>query len=298
MAVENIIGNGAAMPSLRFDWLHEDLPAGPWPEALRERLCTAMRMTGWDAVQRGDFGPLARLYHDCAAIFPRLLIDRGDLDRAADIYTLAYIMLWRRTQTLSELKRFNDDVVRPFAAYLSRHFPKQAPRRPTREVPRIAYLSETSDLVGSNAVARITVSLMLGQQQLRDPADWPILYCINQPVQGLRDFAEDFGLTIRDMAREAPSRTVDAIIEQMEADEIDILITDTNCAVATMVMQRRPAAVLAFHENGFAPWAIPELDLVLLGITPPSPDLFAGNVAMVQTPRNTAHIFQRIERPA
>lgn len=285
------------LPPIRFDWLREALPAGPWPSALRAALCDAMKAVGWKAVHAGEFAPLESLYRDFAGLFPRLLVDRDDVDRAADLYTLLHIMLWRRTQLLSELTTFNGDVVRPFVAFLARHFPKQPPRQTTRDVPRIAYLSETSDLFGSNAVARITVSLMLGQHELREEADRPILYCINRPAQNLRQFAADVGLQLRDVARETPSRTVEAVLAQMAADEIDILIADSNCAVATMVMQRRPAAVQAFHENGFAAWAIPELDLALLGITPRSPDLFDGRVAMVRTPRNTAFVFQRIERP-
>lgn len=297
MALGTNAQSAGPLAALRFDWLQDELPAGPWPEALRDDLCTAIKSIGWNAVHRGEFGPLESLYRDFTAIFPRLLVDRSDVDRAADLYTLLHIMLWRRTQLLSELKRFNSDVVRPFVTYLARYFPKQAPRVAVRDVPRIAYLSETSDLFGSNAVARITVSLMLGQHDLRDEADWPILYCINKPVQGLWDFAGEFGLQVRDMARETPSRTVEAILAQLEADEIDILIADSNCAVATMVLQRRPARVQAFHENGFATWAIPELDLAFLGITQPSPDLFHDGVAIRQTPRNTAFIFQRMERP-
>ncbi|KQX25925.1 MULTISPECIES: hypothetical protein [unclassified Sphingomonas] len=285
------------LPSVRFDWLGQALPAGPWPSALRAALCDAMKAVGWRAVHAGEFAPLESLYRDFAGLFPRLLVDRDDIDRAADLYTLLHIMLWRRTQLLSELTTFNGDVVRPFAAFLARHVPQQPPRPAIRKIPRIAYLSETSDLFGSNAVARITVSLMLGQHDLREEADRPILYCINRPAPSLWQFAADVGLQLRDMARETPSRTVEAVIAQMAADEIDILIADSNCAVATMVMQRRPAAIQAFHENGFAAWAIPELDLAFLGITRPSPDLFDEGVTMVQTPRNTAFVFQRIERP-
>lgn len=283
--------------ALRFDWLEEELPAGPWSEALRGRLHMIMRQTGWTAVRQGEFAPLAKLYRDFVTLFPKLLVDRGDIDRAAELYTLLYTLLWRRTQLLGELKCFNADVVRPFAAFVSRHFPKQSPRPSGRDVPRIAYLSETSDLFGSNAIARITVSLMLGQHALRDEADWPILYCINRPAPCLLSFAAEHGLHIRDLHRPTPSATAAAVVDQVQRDGIDILITDSNCAVATMVMQQRPVPVQAFHENGFAPWAIPELDLVFLGITQPSQDLFDDRVAMVQTPRNTAFVFQRAERP-
>lgn len=287
----------ALAPSVTFDWLQEDLPAGPWSEGLRHALAEAIKSVGWNAVHQGEFAPLERLYGDFVSLYPRLMVDRSDIDRAADLYTLLHIMLWRRTQVLAELTCFNSDVVKPFTDYLSRQFPRHAPRASTREVPRIAYLSETSDLFGSNAVARITVSLMLGQHDLREEADWPILYCINKPTQGLWNFADSFGLQVRDMARATPLQSVEAILDQLRTDDIDILIADSNCAVATMVMQRRPAAVQAFHENGFATWAIPELDMAFLGITRPSPNLYIDGVTMHQTPRNTAYIFQRIPRP-
>jgi|GEM_PF-3124002 len=285
-------------PPVRFDWLLEELPGGPWSVDLRAAVCQGIKTLGWEAVARGDFGELESLYRDVVSILPRLLVDRSDADRAADLYTLAHIMLWRRTQLLSELASFNADVVKPFVAYLDCHFAK-APARPMiRDVPRIAYLSETSDLFGSNAVARITVSLMLGQNELRPIPERPILYCINRPAEDLNAFAREHGLPVRDMARPTPLQSVEAIIAQLVADDIDILIADSNCAVATMVMQRRPARVQAFHENGFAPWAIPELDLAFMGITKPSPGLFDARVDMVQTPRNTAFVFQKSDRPA
>lgn len=290
--------SAALLPALTFDWVNGQLPAGHWPAELREALCSLIRHVGWQAVEAGEFPLLERLYKDFTSLLPRLLIDSSDVDRAADLYTLVHIMLWRRTQLLSELKTFNSDVVLPFTRFLDRIFPQETPRTATRDIPRIAYLSETSELFGSNAVARITVSLMLGQQELRAEADHPILYCINRPAESLIAFGQEHGVQLRDMARPTPSQCVEAILEQLRLDDIDILIADSNCAVATMVMQRRPARVQAFHENGFAPWAIPELDLAFMGITKPTAGLFNENTAMVQTPRNTAFVFQKAARPA
>lgn len=295
---QNGSAGSAERPALTFAWLNGQLPAGDWPPQLRDTLCTIMKTVGWDAVHKGEFPPLEILYRDFTSLLPRLFVDHGDVDRYADLYTLLYTMLWRRTQLLSELKTFNADVVLPFTAFLDRHFPKSPRRTIMRDVPRIAYLSETSDLFGSNAIARITVSLMLGQHELRSESDRPILYCINKPAESLVAFARDHGLQLRDMARPTPTQCADAILRQLHLDDIDILIADSNCAVATMVLQRRPAPVQAFHENGFAPWAISELDIALMGITKPSAGLFDQRVEMVQTPRNTAFVFQKMERPA
>lgn len=282
---------------LRFGWLQDELPGGPWPEELRVAVCAVMQQVGWSAVQQGERATLEALYRDFTALFPRFLVDRSDVDRAAEIYTLIHILLWRSTQNLAELKRFNPDAVLPFADYLARHFPKRPLAHAPREVPRIAFLSETSDLFSTNAVAKTTVSLILGQHEIRDQGDWPFLYCIKQPVQNVWDFAAETGLRVRDLSRPTPSLMTEAILAQLAADEIDILIADSNCAVATMVLQRRPCWVQAFHENGFAPWAIPELDLAFLGITRPSQGLFDPGVAMHETPRNTAAIFHCAARP-
>jgi len=285
-------------PACSFAWIDGILPAGDWPESVREQITAIMLRVGWAIVRNGDFNLLEILYRDFASIYPRLMADAGDVDRAADLYTVMHIMLWRRTQRLDELLIFNDDVVRPFAAYLARTFAKAPSRAAIREVPRIAYLSETSDLFGSNAVARITVSLMLGQHGLRAPQDRPLLYCLNTPSADLREFAARHDVDIRDVAGATPSQSVVAVLGQLHEDDIDILIADSNCAVATLVMHHRAVPVQAFHENGFAPWAIPELDLALLGITRPDPCLFADGVTVVRTPRNTAHVFQKAPRPA
>jgi len=282
---------------LRFSWLQAELPGGPWPEPLRAALSAVINEVGWPAVQQGERARLEALYRDFASLFPRFLAAASDVDRAADLYTLIHILLWRSTQDIGELKRFNTDVVLPFAAYLARHFPRRPLRPAKRAVPRIAYLSETSDLFSTNAVAKTTVSLMLGQHAIRAPEDWPFLYCIKQPVQNLWDFAAETGLRVRDMSGPTPSQMTRAILSQLEADEIDILIADSNCAVATMVLQQRPCRVQAFHENGFAPWAIPELDLAFMGITRPTPGLFDDRVAMHETPRNTASVFHCVARP-
>ncbi|WP_313540068.1 hypothetical protein [Sphingomonas sp.] len=290
------VGPASAEP-LRFSWSPEPLPGGPWPEPLRAAVWDVMHALGWQAVQQGERARLEALYRDFTSLFPRYLADAADVDRAADLYTLVHILLWRSTQNLGELKRFNADVVLPFAGYLSRHFATRPLGPATRAIPRIAYLSETSDLFSANAVAKTTVSLMLGQHAIRDAEDWPFLYCIKQPVQNLWDFARETGLRVRDMSRPTPSQMTQAILSQLAADEIDILIADSNCAVATMVLQQRPCRVQAFHENGFAPWAIPELDLAFMGITKPSSSLFGDRVAMHETPRNTAAIFHCVERP-
>lgn len=289
-------GKGADMP-LRFEWLDEELPAGPWSPAQREALSAVIAGLGWEAVGRGDFGPLASLYRDFASLFPRLMVDRTDLDRAAGIYSLLYTMLWRRTQLLGELRVFNDDVVRPFSAFVTGLHPPSPVVPSGRSVPRIAWLSETSDLFGSNAIARITVSAMLGQQALREEADWPRLYCINPPAPCLLGFAAEHDLRVVDLSRDTPSHTAAAVVAQVQADGIDILIADSNCAVATIVMAQRPAPVQVFHENGFAPWAIDELDLAFMGVSPPAPGLFDPRVRMVQSPRNTAFPFQCQPRP-
>lgn len=286
------------LPARTFLWIDDALPAGPWPKALREQISVTMQNLGWTVVRSGEFGPLELLYRDFVSIFPRLMVDADDADRAAALYGVLHIMLWRRTQRLSELVTFNDDVVRPFTAYLSRYFPKSTPRPAVRETPRIAYLSETSDLFGANAVARITISLMLGQHALRTEDDRPILYCMNEPAPDLLAFATQHGLQVRNVARPTPMQTVGAVLAQLRADDIDLLIADNNSPVATMVMQRRPVPVQAFHDNGFAPWAISELDLALMGITKPAPNLFADHVVMAQTPRNTAYVFQKVARPA
>ncbi|MBN2973383.1 hypothetical protein JW805_15345 [Roseomonas aeriglobus] len=284
-------------PAQAFPWLQGVLPEGDWSEPVRETLTTILLQLGWAAVHDGGFDLLERLYRDFVSIYPRLMADVADVDRAANLYTLLHIMLWRRTQRLNELMVFNDDVVRPFNAYLERTFAKSPPRPAIRDLPRIAYLSETSDLFGSNAVARVTVSLMLGQNALRAAADRPILYCLNPPGADLRAFAADHDLIVRNVAAATPSQTAATVLDQLEQDDIDILIADSNCAVATLVMHHRPVPVQAFHENGFAPWAIPELDLVFLGITRPCDRLFADHVTMVRTPRNTASAMQKAPRP-
>lgn len=289
--------NRLDLPALRFEWLQEELPAGPWSPALRDSLTNGMKSLGREAIEAGEFPRLEQLYTEFATLLSRLWIDRDDVDRAADLYMLLHGMMWRRTQPLEQLKPFNTDVVLPFTHFLDRIYPKFPRRFAMRDVPRIGYLSETYDLFGSNAVARTTVSLMLGQHEIRDKADWPILFCMNKPGEEVQGFAEQHGLNVRDLARATPSQTVEAVLEQLRLDDIDILISDTNCAIATMVLQRRPVPVQVMHENGFAPWAIPELDLALMGITKPSSGLFDRRTEMVQTPRNTAFVFQKQPRP-
>ncbi|MBB3020631.1 hypothetical protein FHR70_003717 [Microvirga lupini] len=282
----------------RFDWIDIQVPEDHWSGEIKQKVADAMLAAGYAAVNSGEFDRLDKLYAEFSALYPKLISERSDLDRGAAVYSLLYIMLWRRTQVLSNLKTFNVDVVAPFAEFISNNFEKRVPHLSSSNAPRIAYLTESNNLDGANAVGRITVSLILGQQQLRESNNWPYLYCINEPLESLLNFASEHGIQVRNMARTTPTATAEAVIDQAMADEIDILISDNSSAVATIAFQRRAAPVQAFHENGFAAWAIPELDLIFLGITKSASGLVSENVQAVRTPRNTAHIFQRIARPS
>jgi predicted O-linked N-acetylglucosamine transferase (SPINDLY family) len=292
------VHDASEMERYRFDWIDIQVPEDHWSGETKQKVADAMLAAGSAAVNSGEFGRLEQLYTEFSTLYPKLLYETSDIDRGAAIYSLLYLMLWRRTQVLFDLKTFNVDVVAPFSEFISYNFEKRVPQLSSRNVPRIAYLTESKNLDGANAVGRITASLMMGQQQLRDSDNWPYLYCINEPLESLLNFASEQGIQVRNMARTTPTATAEAVINQAIADDIDILISDNSSAVATIAFQRRAAPVQAFHENGFAAWAISELDLIFLGITKSASGLVSKHVQVVRTPRNTAHIFQRIARPS
>ncbi len=281
----------------QVDWLDETLPEEVWPRELRSRVAHAILQTGWDSVARGEAQDLRKLYREFATLYPRLMCEAVDVDILAEVYSLLYLMIWRQAQVLSDLKPFNVDVVKPFNRFLNLHFGKSHLRPYVWRRPRIAYLTESNDLDYGNAVGRITVSLMIGQMSLRPESEWPILYCIGEnPQASLFSFCDRHALVAHNLRRPGALATVSAVLDRCANDDIDILVSDHCGAIATMIFQRGAARLQAFHENGFAAWAIPELDAVLLGITKSGQGLVEDRVAVTRTPRNTALVFQVRER--
>lgn len=284
--------------ALSVSWMPRELPAGEWPPALRENVVVALSSAVNEILGSGGYTGLSELYQDCTSVLPRILVDKSDIDRAAKVYSFIFILLWRQTKGLAALREFNACAAIPFSDFVSRVGEREPARPVVNEVPRVAFLTETTTLLNANAIGRITISLILGFQQVRAPADWPMVYCINDPLPDFVAFAAAHGIVLRSLSSGTQEATAAAIVDQARIDGVDVMVADTNCAVATIAFQRRAARVQCFHENGFAPWAISELDATFFGVTQEMAGTTGPNTRHYRSARNTAFIFQKIDRPA
>lgn len=279
-----------------FDWLvdkfgidkgsksepHNDLEVSENFEKLRRDAVTI--------IGRGDFAELENLYNELVAFFPRLFCDPKNLDRAIEHYDLTRMVLWRKTHQAHELTRFNPDIVEPFSEFIERNFTKarKSVGFVKKSKPNVAFLTEARAIGSSDAVPRMTFSVMLGQKQINSSFGNVMAYLARPAETELLDFLRMHAIDHRVLSGGTVSQVAQRVLDQCRADDIDILVSDNNNGIATTAFERQAAPKQVFLENGFAAWGITNLDVLLLGVTRKNPYLTKPYVAQRVTPRRVA----------
>lgn len=187
------------------------------------------------------------------------------LDVACRYYDILYGLYWCGAQRFTDMARFDTKAVIPFAEWLRRHYPPVPARRPLPRLGqplRVGYLCTYAHLERGNAIAPLVKSRV--EEHARVSEREIFLFCIGWSSP---DFVAGFdgtGVTVRDLPQGDTYGSLDAIVNTIRADEIDVLIADVGTAVSTYVFSRRAAPVQMWMEMGYPFWSIGELDWVLL----------------------------------
>ena len=187
------------------------------------------------------------------------------LDVACRYYDILYGLYWCGAQRFTDMARFDTKAVIPLAEWLRRHYPPVPARRPLPRLGqplRVGYLCTYAHLERGNAIAPLVRSIVL--EHARQPNRDVFMYCVQWSSPDFVAGFEGSGVTVRDLPQGDTYGSLDGIVNAIQSDGIDVLITDTGTAVSTYVFSRRAAPVQMWIDMGYPFWSIGELDWVLL----------------------------------
>jgi hypothetical protein len=235
-----------------------------WPVIDRVRTIGALA----ELAMRGRSALAGRIYPGLADMFRSTLTEALHVGFAAQLYDHLRLLRWISTEDISDLVGFRDEAVAPLSrhaqAWAARtHLPS---RRTIGDPPyRVAYLSRNSRLAAGDAVARATLSLLRGHARLASDRFRFHYYAWLGIGEDYQRELEALGVTVRVQDWSAsPCAAIARLRGALEADRIDVLLTDGNFGVPTTLFASRAAPVQAFLDMGFAAWDTEQLDHTFL----------------------------------
>lgn len=190
-----------------------------------------------------------------------------DLDTLCLMYDLLFFLYWYRAGEANAMRGFGDRVVVPFAAairdgFACEHLPLVAQRQLRREPLRLGYLTQFASTIDGIAVGRFARYLLQGLS-CHFPASYRLaLYAwMHHNDEFLAPF-EGRDILIRRFTADSMTQRIAAVMEAIAADEIDILITDMNTALPTVLFERRVAPIQIFYQVGLPFWPLANIGAV------------------------------------
>lgn len=192
------------------------------------------------------------------------LLDAPDLTLAAACraYDGLHSLAFAGTSNVQDLGRF-DRIARPLEDWLRRHHasaaarPMPAPGKPLT----IAYLLHTAHFDRGNAVSPLVVSLAEGHGKRADRRI--LLYATQFVREGFVDAMAARGVTVRSFPQDHRYDRIEDIARSLSEDDVDVVITEQNRAVATALFAWRVAPLQIWLDTGFPFWNLETLDWTL-----------------------------------
>ena len=230
-----------------------------WPLAQQspmiERI-SAIYTGHWHASGRLLIAALERLFH-------RALDGAGAaLDTLCLFYDLLYFLYWSTASDNEAMRGMAERVMHPFAVALRTGaidgLPEITPRPLGSGKLRVGYLAFFPQWTAGPAAQVVLGALLRHFPQAYRPVlyDWS-----GQDPAWVKAFAAS-GVEIRRFTPKAIGRRIAAAAEAIARDEIDVLITDTNSALPTVLFEGRAAPVQIYYQIGLPYWPIANIDAV------------------------------------
>lgn len=233
--------------------LEDQLAAAAWANAVFSQT--------WHASGVALIPALERVLGEALAAAPQ-----AGLDRLCGLYETLYFLYFYMGSHPSELRSFGDNVVKPFAAAirdgsLCRDLPP-VPRRPLGDKPlRVGYLSQYAS---DNAVG-FFADRMLRALSRHFPESYRLaLYAWREFDDGWLASLQEAGIVAHRFVAKSTVECVTTVGEAIAADAIDVLITDQNTWLPTVLFERRVAPVQIHANMGGLPfWPLQNVDAIL-----------------------------------
>ena len=229
------------------------------PADLERRLSMVEYYHGQLRHERSIIAPIESLFRSALAI-PGV-----GLDPLCRLYDIIYFLYWQTSSDTEDMRRFGDRVVKPFAASIRNgigdaELPPVARRRLGREPLRLGYLSESANRGPGNAVGPVIHHLLGGLSRHFPDKYRLVLYAWRGDDDDFLKSLEGSDIIIRRFEAETTSERIAAVANAIAADKIDILLTDVNAALPTVLFERRVAPVQIFCQFGLPFWPLANID--------------------------------------
>ncbi|HVH75856.1 MAG TPA: glycosyltransferase 61 family protein [Stellaceae bacterium] len=183
------------------------------------------------------------------------------LDTLCLFYDLMYFLHWYWASSW-EAMRGVTGVMAPVAGAIRDgavlDLPTIAPRALGREPLRIGYLAQFV-LLG-NPIGSGVGEVLEGLSRYFPGTYKLVLYAWSQYDDASLAPLIERGITVRRFIAGSMSERIAVVADAVAADEIDILITDMNSALPTVLFERRIAPVQIFFQNGLPFWPLANID--------------------------------------
>lgn len=214
-------------------------------------------------------------------------------------YDLLYFLYWCWNNDVDAQRGFADNVVRPFTAAIRRAFPTSMRQRaPVREKPVVGLLAQFLSPTPGNALATVNQLVL---RAIIVSGFKPVLFAWAQHDPETLKKIEALGVEIHFFTQNATANSVIDCIRETETIirkvDPDILITEMNSAVPTVLYEKRVAKIQIFYQLGLPYWPLANLDAILnsWGVDPGKLEMVAERCFSLPTPFNLPEYAKEID---
>jgi len=189
------------------------------------------------------------------------------LPDACRLHEALWQMWWSAATSLDDMRPIHAQVCLPFHEFLERRsllcsaHERGLPRNDGRRL-RIAYLLHYAHGQRGNAMAPLVRSLARAHAAL--PARQVFVYAVQWVnAAWLQASFKGSGVITRTVPQEGHYDQLDALFAQLQADEIDVIVSEVTSSITAILFGRRAAPVQLWIDMGLPYWFQPEVDLAL-----------------------------------
>lgn len=201
---------------------------------------------------------------------PDLLASDLALGDRMSVYDILRHLFFMAGTTFADYRPFDERVVRPYSAWMRAQGGAGGERRrlePGRRL-RIGYMCNYPAMMGVGRVlAPLFISMILDHREGLDHDC--IAYSVGEPDASWRRFLADAGIPVVPLPFTGYAARGDCgfpqVLAQLQAERLDILLTDENLALPGYVFEHRVAPVQVYVAMAMPFWGLQNLDYIMLG---------------------------------
>ncbi len=209
----------------------------------------------WHASGHALIPAIERVFHRALAT-PNV-----PLDTLCLFYDLFYFLHWYTASSWGAMRGVAQVMTSVAAAIrggIVRGLPAIVPHPLGHEPLRLGYLSQFATL--GNPIGPCAHALLGGLSRYLPGTYGLVLYAWSEHDDASIAVLTDQGITVRRFTANSMSERISAVAEAVAVDEIDILITDMNTALPTVLFERRVAPVQVFFQVTVPYWPLANID--------------------------------------